>query len=167
VDTKLQKGFAALISLVVGLAVLSIVSVLFLTRTSKNISSIKGDVEKIKEIKDDQGIAPVEFTASFEIYTKSTKRIFTSSMYHNLSSDVYITADNPSVIHVKKSGVTWRDFFETLPMTLSEDCLVTGTKQTFCTGEDGVLRFFINGEENRNSLNLKIESGDSLKVDYE
>jgi len=141
-----------LISLVIGLAVLSVVSVLLLTRTSKNISSIKNDVDKIKEIKDD---------------TKGTKRIFTSSMYHNLSPDVYITADNPSVIHVKKSGITWRDFFETLPMTLSEDCLVTGTKQTFCTGEDGVLRFFINGEENRNALNLKIESGDSLKVDYE
>lgn len=108
----------------------------------------------------------VDLTASFEIYTNNTKRIFTASMYHNLSQDVYITADDPSVVHVKKKGITWNDFFATLPMQLSKDCLVTGTKQTFCSGADGKLRFFINNQENSNALNELINEGDFLKVTY-
>src|SRR3989344_2956506 len=108
----------------------------------------------------------VDITASFEIYTNTTKRIFTASMYHNLSEDVYITSDNPSIIHVKKAGVTWADFFATLPMKLSKDCLVTGTKQTFCTGQEGSLRFFINDQENPDALDEVINEGDFLKVTY-
>lgn len=108
----------------------------------------------------------VDITASFEIYTNTTKRIFTASMYHNLSQDVYITPDDPSVVHVKKAGTAWSDFFATLPMKLTKDCLVTGTKQTFCSGADGTLRFYINDQENPDALDEVINQGDFLKVTY-
>ena len=108
----------------------------------------------------------VDITASFEIYTNTTKRVFSASMYHNLSQDVYITADNPSIVHVKRAGITWHDFFATLPMQLSKECLVTGTKQTFCTGQEGSLRFYINDIENPNALDEIINEGDSLRVTY-
>jgi flagellar hook assembly protein FlgD len=52
-------------------------------------------------------------------------------------------------------------------MQLSKDCLVTGTKETFCTGDNGSLHFFINGQENPNSLELKIKNEDNLLVKYE
>jgi len=87
-------------------------------------------------------------------------------MYHNLSQDVYITSDNPSIIHVKKAGITWADFFATLPMKLSKDCLVTGTKQTFCTGQEGSLRFYINDIENPEALDEIINEDNFLKVTY-
>src|SRR3989344_3179598 len=64
----------------------------------------------------------VNITASFEIYTLGTKRIFTDGKYHNLSQDVYITTSDPSAVYVKKANITWSDFFETLPMKLSKDC---------------------------------------------
>jgi hypothetical protein len=40
-----------------------------------------------------------------------------------------------ATVHVRKAGVIWSDFFKTLPMELTKDCLITGTKQTFCIGE--------------------------------
>lgn len=110
---------------------------------------------------------PANFTASFEIYTLGTKRIFTDTKYHALSSDVYITAENPSVIYVKKEGVRWFDFFETLPMKLEKDCIVTGTMQTFCTNEKHKLKFYINGYEDPSALEKTINSFDNLKVVYE
>lgn len=107
-----------------------------------------------------------DITASFAIFTNGTFRIFTASMYHNLSSDVYIEASNPNVVNVKKENITWNDFFSTLPFKLTSDCLTTGTKQTFCTGNNGSLLFYINGEKNINALDQEIKNGDKLLVTF-
>ena len=79
-------------------------------------------------------IAPknVDYKARFAIFTNGTKRVFTAPMYHNLSEDVYIEASDPSVVHVKKEGKTWMNFFLTLPFKLDKNCLTTVTNETFC-----------------------------------
>jgi len=107
-----------------------------------------------------------EFTANFEIYTLGTKRIFNLPMYHNQSADVFIEANDPSLISVRREGVTWNDFFETLPFSLTKECLITGTKQTFCTDYNGTLRFILNGVEQANSLDMSILEDDLLVVEY-
>lgn len=109
---------------------------------------------------------PVDLTATFEIFTNGTKRVFTQAMYHNQSPDAYIESPDPSVVHIKKANVTWDDFFRTLPFSLTKDCLVTGTRQTFCSNETKRLRFFLNGEETPNALELEIKANDALKVTY-
>lgn len=105
-------------------------------------------------------------TATFEIYTLGTKRIFSDAKYHNKSDDVYIISESPNLIHIKKSGATWADFFATLPMKLTNECLTTGTGQVFCSGNKGNLIFEINGMEDENALDSIIKSGDNLKVTF-
>lgn len=107
-----------------------------------------------------------DINASFAIFTNNTFRIFTASMYHNLSEDVYIEASNPNIVHVKKTGTTWNDFFSTLPVKLTSTCLTTGTKETFCTGERGTLQFYINGQRNDSALSQEIREGDKLLVTF-
>ncbi|OGK14401.1 hypothetical protein A3A93_00440 [Candidatus Roizmanbacteria bacterium RIFCSPLOWO2_01_FULL_38_12] len=107
-----------------------------------------------------------DFTASFEIFTNGTRRIFTAAMYHNQSSDVFIQNSDPSIIYVKKAGITWADFFDTLPFSINKTCLVTGTKETYCSNGNKKLRFIINGLEMPNALDLKIQQGDVLRVTY-
>ena len=104
--------------------------------------------------------------ASFAIFTNGIFRVFSASMYHNLSENVYIQADNPNVIHVKKKGITWNDFFETLPFTLTKDCLTTGTKETFCTGANSSLRFYLNGDQDQNALDKEVSAEDQLLVTF-
>lgn len=106
------------------------------------------------------------FTASFEIFTNGTKRIFTATMYHDQSDAVYIQSTDPSVVYVAQSGITWDDFFKTLPFSLTKECLVTGTKQTFCSNEIQKLRFYINEIEQPNTLELEIRPNDELRVEY-
>lgn len=108
----------------------------------------------------------VDYTASFAIFTNGIFRVFTATMYHNLSKDVFIKTDNPNIVHVKKNGVTWDDFFKTLPMKLTKDCLTTGTKQIFCTNNNEKLRFYLNGKEDVNALDKQILNGDRLLVTY-
>lgn len=110
--------------------------------------------------------APVSFGANFEIYTNGTKRIFTDGKYHNLSPDVFIEASAPNIVQVRKPGVTWTNFFETLPMSLTKDCLVTGTKQTFCTDATGELKFYLNDNEDKDALDRQINESDRLLVKY-
>lgn len=110
---------------------------------------------------------PADYTASFKIYTLGTERIFTASMYHNLSDDVFIEPPDPSIIYVKKSGVSWEDFFVTLPFELRKDCLTTGTGQTFCTNATHELKFRLNGVYRPNALGEIIKEGDQLIVSYE
>jgi hypothetical protein len=106
------------------------------------------------------------FTATFEIYTNGTKRVFSDSRYHNLSEEVFLTAEDPSVVNVNNPGITWNDFFATLPMELTKDCLVTGTKQTFCSNDQSQLRFYINDEQDPDALDKEIMAGDYLRVEY-
>ncbi len=108
----------------------------------------------------------VDFTARFSIQTNGIDRVFTSSMYHNQSSDVYIQSSNPNTIHVTESGVTWNDFFSTLPFELSEDCLTTGDGEVYCTGQSGKLQFYLNGNSSENVLERVIEPNDHLVVTF-
>ena len=105
-----------------------------------------------------------EIKAAFAIFTNGTFRVFIASMYHNLSDDVFIEASNPNTVRVKKEGVTWDDFFKTLPMKLTRDCLTTGMGQTFCTNLNQTLKFYINGVLDSNALVRTINEGDQLLV---
>ena len=107
-----------------------------------------------------------EIQATFTIFTNGTQRIFTDPKYHLLSPDVYLQADSPNTVHVKKRGVTWNDFFKTLPMKLSHDCLTTGTGQVFCTNASQRLVFSINGVVEQYVLDKSIKDGDELLVTY-
>lgn len=167
----MKQAFASILLL---LAVPVIVFIVYFVYTKNNSvlpkETIVAPIEKLETAK--SGLAEIDkkvngFTASFEIYTNGTKRVFTDLMYHNLSSDVYIAEPDPSVIHVKKAGITWDDFFKTLPFTLTKECLTTGTKQVFCTNQTQKLQFILNDTENPNTLELEIREGDRLVVNYE
>lgn len=109
----------------------------------------------------------VNKTATFGIYTQGAFRVFTATMYHNLSQDVYIEAKEPNLIKIKKEGITWNDFFSTLPFDLTNECLTTGTKEKYCTGNEGTLVFYLNGKEVENILNNVISDRDSLTITFE
>jgi len=113
-------------------------------------------------------VAPknVDYQARFAIFTNGTKRIFTAPMYHNLSKDVYIEQSDPSIVHVKKDGTTWMEFFMTLPFKLNKDCLTTGTNETFCKTKNATLKFYLNGIRNNNLLMGKIKDGDWALISY-
>jgi hypothetical protein len=112
-------------------------------------------------------IPETDFDARFEIYTKGTKRIFEDSKYHNQSVNVYLEATDPSIVNVKSPGVSWDDFFKTLPFSLDKECLVTGTGQKFCSGESGRLQFVLNGFEDPNILDKEIHENDFLEIKFE
>ena len=142
--------------------VLVIIGLAFVFLSNQNIKTSMFDTAKNQT----QEEVPQDIKASFAIFTNGTFRIFTASMYHNLSEDVFIESSNPNVVNVKKAGISWGDFFETLPMELSSQCLTTGTGQTFCSNGTQTLKFYINGEFDSDALDREINEGDRLLVSY-
>ena len=108
----------------------------------------------------------VDLKASFQINTQGVVRSFKNPKYHLKTAEVYISADDPTVVHVTKIGVTWDDFFKTLPMKLTKDCLTTGDGETFCSGSGGTLRFYLNDKEDPDLLDRKIENGGKALIKF-
>lgn len=108
----------------------------------------------------------VDIKASFIIITGTITRSFKAEKYHNQSSEVYIQSDDPKVIHVKKAGITYDDFFKTLPMKLSKDCLVTGDGENLCSESSGTLKFFLNDIETPYLLEKEIKEGDKALIKF-
>jgi len=106
------------------------------------------------------------YTAQFEIYTRGTLRTFNQSMYLNQSEKVYIKAGDSSRVYVNASGITWQDFFDTLPFSVSYDCLITGDGEKLCSDQEHQLTFILNGTTNANVLNQVIQPKDELVVEY-
>jgi len=128
----------------------------------------ESDQALIESSLSDDGLATLEdLTATFEVYTFGTKRTFTLSKYFNQSSQVFIEADNPELIKIKQPQTTWGDFFETLPFSVTEDCLTTGDHQLYCSSETHQLKFFLNQVETPTVLNQIIKNNDNLVIKYQ
>ncbi len=108
----------------------------------------------------------VDVKASFTIITGNITRSFKAEKYHNLSPDVYIQNPDPTIVYVIKPGVKWDDFFKTLPMKLTRDCLTTGDGETYCNGKDGSLKFYLNDVENPDLLDKEIKDGDKALIKF-
>ena len=108
----------------------------------------------------------VDYVASFEIVTLGTKRDFSDPKYHNINDYAYLSALDPQFVHLKKEGVTWQEFFDSLPMKLTKECLTTGTGQVFCTNDTKRLIFTLNYLEDANALDKEITPGAKLLVEY-
>ncbi|MBI4009511.1 hypothetical protein HY357_04705 [Candidatus Roizmanbacteria bacterium] len=158
----MKKSYFVLITIFIILVIFGL-SVLLSKGQSKSVSLMK---ESLDVSPTAQGDKVVDHKASFAIFTHGTFRIFTAAMYHNLSEDVFIQADNPNIVHVKKAGTTWDDFFKTLPFKLTKSCLTTGTGETFCNGQNGTLRFYLNGVKTDNLLDTEIQNGDKTLISF-
>lgn len=104
--------------------------------------------------------------ATFLIYLHGLPKELKNADFFNQSSRVFISTANPRVVQVKTLGVTWDDFFETLPMTFSKECLVSEVNQEFCTYNDLKLYYYLNGKEEEDIFSKEIKNGDKLLVTY-
>ncbi len=107
-----------------------------------------------------------DISAAFLIITNGLTRNFSARMYHNQDPALFVESSDPSIIHVKREGVTWGDFFATLPMKLDNTCLTTGTGEIFCTSNTHTLKFLLRDEVVPGALDTLIEAGDKLVVEY-
>jgi hypothetical protein len=146
------------------LALILAVGLFFVFFLTQNKSIIPSMFESSKNQTQEETAQDIK--ASFAIFTNGTFRVFTASMYHELSPEVFINSENPNIVNIKRSETTWGDFFATLPMELDSSCLITGTGQEFCSDNDQTLKFYINGKNAPDALTQVINNGDQLLISF-
>lgn len=147
--------------LVIVVAVFLIAGLLFFNRTQTQNIVTQHTTSLSPSVNQETNII-----ASFTIITDNITRSFKALKYHNKSQDVYIESSDPSVVHVKKSGITWDDFFNTLPMKLTKDCLITGDGEELCHNKNGTLEFFLNDIKDPNLLDKEIKEGNKALIKF-
>lgn len=148
------------------LYILTLIFAVALTGCKLNSNQINNQSQNTQSIQSENRQTNVDFQASFAVFTNGTFRVFTNNMYHNRSADVFITSKNPNIVNVKKTQITWGDFFNSLPMQLTNGCLTTGTGQKFCNSDTQSLKFYINGEKVENFVEVEIEAKDKALIFY-
>lgn len=108
----------------------------------------------------------VPYSAEFHVYTNGVERDFNAAMYHNLSENVYLDSEDSTKVVVITKDITWRKFFETLPFSVGEECLITGLGEEFCSNDELELKFYLNGGSSENVLDELIRRDDVLLISY-
>lgn len=150
----------------IGIIIILIAALLLLNKpqTPKNLLQTPTSIPQNEKVYPDS--IGVDIKASFTVITNNITRSFKAEKYHNQSPDVFIESSNPTIVHVTKSGITWDDFFKTLPMKLTKDCLTTGDGENFCSGKGAILKFYINNIETPDLLNEEIRDRDEALINF-
>lgn len=109
--------------------------------------------------------------ADFLVYIGDEKFDFTQDKYQStaksLQSDkVHLHDNKGNVIHLHAEGITLGDFFTSLGFNLTNQCLVTDTKEEYCTDNDNTLTLYVNGKVLENIANYQIIDNDQILLYY-
>ena len=91
---------------------------------------------------------------------------FTGSAYQIKSSYIHFEGREGNTIHRHSSGVTMGYFFETLGITLTDECYTFPDGREFCINEDYSLKFYINHEQVPSILDYVANQNDRILVSY-
>lgn len=148
--------------IVAGIIIVLISAAIFLSRPQVNNTPVLQTATPSPSVMEEK----ITITASFKIMTGDITRSFANPKYHNQSEDVFLSTNDSTIVHVTKSGITWADFFNTLPMKLTKDCLTTGDGEKLCDGQGGSLNFYLNGNEDIDLLDKEIKDNDQALITY-
>lgn len=91
---------------------------------------------------------------------------FSAPAYQIKSSWIHFEGRDGGTIHKHATGVTLGYLFDTLALTLDDQCFVFQDGRSFCTNEDYALNFFVNGEKSADIRDLEITENDRVLITY-
>ncbi|KAG2473337.1 MAG: hypothetical protein NPMRTH4_1440002 [Nitrosopumilales archaeon] len=91
---------------------------------------------------------------------------FTSPAFQIKSSWIHFEGQDGDTIHRHSSGVTLGYLFETLGISLSDECYVFPNGREFCTNDDYSLKFFINHQPVSNLSDYVGKEDERILISY-
>ena len=91
---------------------------------------------------------------------------FSAPAYQIKSSWIHFEGRDAFTVHKHATGVTLGYLFDTLQLTLDDQCFVFQDGRSFCTNDDYVLQFYINGEQISDLRDYEIIDDDMILIAY-
>ncbi len=91
---------------------------------------------------------------------------FSAPAYQIKSSWIHFEGRDSFTIHKHATEVTLGYLFDTLQLTLDDQCFVFQDGRSFCTNDDYTLQFYINGEKVSDIRDYDIADNDKILIVY-
>lgn len=91
---------------------------------------------------------------------------FSSPAFQIKSSWIHFEGQDGDTIHRHSTGVTLGYLFETLGITVNDECFVFPDGRQFCNNDDYSIKFFINHEQVPNIHDYIGNEGDRVLISY-
>ena len=91
---------------------------------------------------------------------------FSKSAYQIKNSYIHFEASDGNTIHRHADNVTLGFLFETMKLQLTEDCFIFSDGRSFCSTDEYLLKFYINGEQVDSVKDYVISQGDRILISY-
>jgi len=115
------------------------------------------------------------YHANMTVYINGVRQEFKGPQYYQEISAcdehasplgrVHMHDENPGLVHVHDTVVTWADLFTNLGWSLNNSMLFDG-KTSYVNGQDGTLSFVLNGKPVRSIANEIIGDKDRLLISF-
>lgn len=121
---------------------------------------------KVEVVTSPQENQAVDWQAGIAIFVNGLPINLRDGKYHNLSEKAFLTNQNPGVVFIKKTDVTWGDFFKSLNIGLTQDCVFQGSREQLCEDELNSIKYFVNGQRIYSPFSRVISDSDRMLVSY-
>jgi len=91
---------------------------------------------------------------------------FTSPAFQIKSSWIHFEGQDGNTIHRHSTGVTMGYFFETLGITVNDECYIFPDGRQFCNNDDYSIKFFINREQVPSIIDYVGNERDRILISY-
>jgi len=91
---------------------------------------------------------------------------FSAPAYQIKSSWIHFEGRDAFTVHKHATGVTLEYLFDTLQLTLDDQCFVFQDGRSFCTNDDYVLQLYINWEKVSDIRDYEIVEDDRILIVY-
>jgi len=113
----------------------------------------------------------VHVHADFQMYVRDERIRFTAAKYQsdNLNirhADIHFHDGNDDVIHRHADGITLVEFFKSLEIMITNDCLTLDTGVAYCTNDAEKLIFYVNGVVTPSIVDYVIAEEDRVLLYY-
>ena len=113
----------------------------------------------------------VHVHSDFLVYLDGKVYDFTADQYQTsaeqtLHQDIHLHDNEDEVIHRHNVGITLGEFFTSLGVQLSKDCIQTSTDKQFCSDDTNKLLLYINEEPTTDIASYVNQEEDQLLLYY-
>lgn len=91
---------------------------------------------------------------------------YQSTEAKELDPDIHFHDGNGDLIHIHKQGATLGEFFTSLGMSLSADCLILDSGEKFCNDGSNTVKMFVNGKPDSRFGDLLPQDLDRVLLSY-
>ena len=111
-------------------------------------------------------LSDVDETVSLAVFIEGIQVDLAKPRYSVVNDSVYLDPKFPGLIRVKKSPLTWKDFFDQSPLSLDNNCLVTDDRSTYCASEKNTLKVMLNGILISDLYDRSLTNGDAVLISF-